>query len=230
MKVTKRIMVAAALCGCGIPLNAAMAQAEPGIYAGFFVGATDSKGTPSGASQAGFAAFGIVPSGPIMGAKEDQEDSGYGFQVGYRFNRWLAIEGGYVDLGETTFRATTAGTLMGDPDSADTFSQKLTSNIAGLTVTALGIVPLSFRFEAYGRAGLLIGNDELEVRAANSTGSANFDVSESATDTLLGIGVSFTLAEIYSLRAEFTRILDAGDEISGENDIDMLSLGLTVRF
>jgi len=230
MKVTKRIMVAAALCGCGIPLNAALAQAEPGIYAGFFFGATDSKGSPSGASQAGFDAFGIVPSGPIARGKEDQEDSGYGFQVGYRFNRWLAIEGGYVDLGETTFRASTPGTLMGIPGSADTFTQKITSNIAGLTATVLGIVPLSYRFEAYGRAGFLIGDDELEVRAANSTDSANFDVSESTTDTMLGIGLSFSLAEIYSVRAEFMRVLDAGDEISGENDIDMLSVGLTVRF
>lgn len=229
MKVMKQMIMAAALCACGIPVNA-LAQAEPGIYAGFFFGATDSKGTPAGASDAGFAAFNIVPSGPITSRSEDQEDSGYGFQVGYRFNRFLAIEGGYVDLGETTFRASTPATLGGNPDTADTFTQKLTSNIAGLTATVLGIVPINFRWEAYGRAGLLIGNDELEVGAANSVDRASFDVSESATDTLIGVWVAFFLVEIYSIRAEYTRILDAGDEISGENDIDMLSLGLTVRF
>jgi OOP family OmpA-OmpF porin len=230
MKVMNRVIVAAALWGCGTPLNVALAQAEPGIYAGFFFGATDSKGTPSGASQAGFAAFGIVPNGPVTGAREDREDSGYGFQVGYRFNRFLAVEGGYVDLGDTIFRASAAGTLNGVAGTEDTFTQKLTSNISGLTTSVLGIVPISFRWEAYGRAGLLIGNDELDVRAANSVDSASFDVSESATDTFFGAGVGFFLAEIYSVRAEYTRILDAGDEISGENDIDMLSLGLTVRF
>jgi opacity protein-like surface antigen len=229
MKAMKRVILATALCGCGVPMNAALAQAEPGIYAGFFFGTTDSDGSPSGASQAGFDAFGIVPTGPIT-SSEDPKDSGYGFQVGYRFNRWLALEGGYVDLGDTTFRASTPAMLDGVPDSADTFTQKLTSNIAGLTASVLGIVPINFRWELYGRAGLLIGNDELDVRASNSVGSASFDVSESATDTVVGAGVAFFLAEIYSVRAEYTRILDAGDEISGENDIDMLSLGLTVRF
>ena len=229
MKVMKRVILATALWGCGVPLNVALAQAEPGIYAGFFFGISDSDGTPAGASQAGFDAFGIVPNGPIT-SSQDPEDSGYGFQVGYRFNRWLAFEGGYVDLGDTTFRASAPATLNGDPTTADTFTQKLTSNIAGLTASVLGILPINFRWEAYGRAGLLIGNDELDVRAANSADSASFDVSESVTDTFLGVGIAFSLVEIYSVRAEYTRILDAGDEISGENDIDMLSLGLTVRF
>jgi len=225
----KRVILATALWGCGAPLNVALAQAEPGIYAGFFFGISDSDGTPSGASQAGFDAFGIMPTGPIT-SSQDPEDSGYGFQVGYRFNRWLAFEGGYVDLGDTTFRGSVPAVLLGAPDSADTFTQKLTSNIAGLTASVLGIVPINFRWEAYGRAGLLIGNDELDVRAANSMDSASFEVSESVTDTFVGAGISFSLAEIYSVRAEFMRILDAGDAISGENDIDLLSLGLTVRF
>jgi OOP family OmpA-OmpF porin len=230
MKVVTRIWVVAALWSCGIPLNVALAQAEPGVYAGAFFGVTDSKGSPAALSQQAFAAFSIVTTGPIDG-REDTEDSGYGFEVGYRFNRWLAVEGGYVDLGDTTFRASAPGFLAFNPDgSADTFTQKLTSNVSGFIVSALGIIPLSFRFEAYGRVGLLIGNDEIEARVANSIGSDSLEVSESSTDTMVGIGVAFSLAEIYSIRAEVMRVLDAGDELSGENDIDILSLGVTVRF
>jgi hypothetical protein len=230
MKVVKRLLIAAALWACGIPLNVALAQAEPGIYASLYFGNADSKGTPAVFSQAGFAGFGIMPTGPITPTLQDEKDSGYGFQVGYRFNRWLALEGGYVDLGETTFKASAPGVLLFD-NSTDTFTQKLSSGIAGITVSALGIVPLSYRWETYGRAGILIGNNELRVRAADSMGgSGSFDISESATDSMLGVGVAFFLAEVYSIRAEFTRIMDAGDGISGENDIDLLSLGFTVRF
>ena len=112
------------------------------------------------------------------------------------------------------------------------FTNRLTSSIAGFTISALGIVPLSYRWEAYGRAGFMIGDDELSIRISDDTngGSADFDASESATDVMVGIGIAFSLVEIYSLRAEFTRILDAGDDISGESDIDLLSIGVAVRF
>ena len=36
--------------------------------------------------------------------------------------------------------------------------------------------------------------------------------------------------EIYDLRLEFQRIFDAGDETTGEADLDMISLGVTVVF
>jgi hypothetical protein len=230
MKVVKRLLVAAALWACGIPLNVAMAQAEPGIYAALYFGNANSEGTPASFSQAGFGGFGILPTGPIVPTSQDKKDSGYGFQVGYRFNRYLALEGGYVDLGETTFKASAPGVFLFN-NSTDTFTQKITSKVAGITLSALGVVPLGYRWEVFGRAGLLIDNNEVEVRAADSMGgSGSFDLSESATDVMAGVGVGFLLAEIYSIRAEFTRILDAGDEISGENDIDLLSLGFTVRF
>ncbi len=91
-------------------------------------------------------------------------------------------------------------------------------------------MPINYRWEAYGRLGLLVGNEELTVSAANSTSSTSFDVTENMADTLLSVGIAYFLAEIYSVRAEYTRILKAGDEIVGENDIDLISLGLSVRF
>ena len=36
--------------------------------------------------------------------------------------------------------------------------------------------------------------------------------------------------EIYSVRAEYLRVFDVGDEFTGEGDIDMISLGVTVAF
>jgi hypothetical protein len=39
-----------------------------------------------------------------------------------------------------------------------------------------------------------------------------------------------SLAEVYTLRAEFTRIFDAGSDVFGEADADLVSIGLTVAF
>jgi len=46
---------------------------------------------------------------------EDERDTGYKLFGGYRFNKYWALEGGYFDLGEFSFTATTvpAGTLSG---------------------------------------------------------------------------------------------------------------------
>ncbi len=233
MKVATRIMLAATLFASGAPMNMALAQADPGIYAGFFFGASDSKssaGDFADQAQLVYGSFGIATA-PSAISPLDTEDSGYGFQVGYRFNSWLAIEGGYLDLGDTTYRETALGVFVDDPDQqVDTFSQKITSKVSGLTVSVLGIIPLSYRWELYGRAGLLFGNEEVDNRIANSFDSVSFDASESITDVMLGAGISFSLAEIYSIRAEFLRVLDGGDEFVGESDIDLLSLGVTVRF
>ena len=55
--------------------------------------------------------------------------------------------------------------------------------------------------------------------------------SKSDTDFLLGVGFGFTVLEIYQLRLEYQRILSIGDEdLWGEGDVDVLSLGMTVTF
>jgi opacity protein-like surface antigen len=240
MKVAKRIGLAAALWACGTPLNFAVAQVEPGIYAGVLFGNAAGKGAASDFDALAQDVYASVnTSGDIRNRPNfDDEDSGYGFAVGYRLTSWLAIEGGYVDLGEQSYRETASGRRFfidenNMPASVPAnFSQRLDSSIAGFMLAALGIVPLSYRWETYGRLGIMIGNDEIDISISDDTngGNARFDTSESATDFMAGVGVSFSLAEIYNLRAEFTRILDAGDDLSGESDIDLLSIGVTVRF
>jgi OmpA-OmpF porin, OOP family len=240
MKSAKRLGLMAALWILGVPLNVALAQAEPGIYASLFFGNSQGQGSPGDFDPVALAVYSAVNSAADVRSRPslDDKDSGYGFAVGYRFNRWLAVEGGYVDLGDRSYRETASGRRFGfDQAGAPTtfpanFTTRVKSNVAGFLISALGVVPLSYRWEAYGRAGIMIGNDEVDLAITDDTngGRATFDVSESATDVLLGVGVSFSLAEVYSLRAEFMRVLEAGDELSGESDIDLLSLGVTVRF
>ena len=47
---------------------------------------------------------------------------------------------------------------------------------------------------------------------------------------LAGAGVGFTFAEIYTLRGEYQRVFDAGDDTVGEGDQDLVTVGVTVKF
>ena len=111
-----------------------------------------------------------------------------------------------------------------------TFSQKIAAKTSGMTLSALGILPLSYRTEIYGRVGVMFATNDLGVRIDYVTGSDNPSISDSSTDLLAGIGAGFTFAEIYTARLEYLRVFDAGSSDTGEADVDMISLGVTVTF
>ena len=59
---------------------------------------------------------------------------------------------------------------------------------------------------------------------------ARGEFSENSVDALVGIGTSLNFLEIYDFRLEYQRVFDAGDEATGEGDVDMISVGVTVVF
>jgi hypothetical protein len=160
----------------------------------------------------------------------DKKGSGYSFVAGYRLLPNLAFEGGYLDLGEVKYRNTSEGFDLLDQVNG-TWSQNIDSSVSGIAVSALGVLPVSYRWELYARAGALFTTNDLDVYIAdNVTGSDRLSDSESNVSLLAGVGASFVFAEIYSARLEFQRIFDAGHEITGESDVDFVSLGITVMF
>jgi hypothetical protein len=94
----------------------------------------------------------------------------------------------------------------------------------------LGILPLSYRWEVYGRAGVLFASNELTLFLTDGVGNFKDTLNGSSTDLLAGAGAGFTFAEIYTLRAEYQRVFDAGDDTVGEGDQDLATVGVTVRF
>lgn len=157
----------------------------------------------------------------------DDKDSGYGFLVGYRLTPYLAVEGNYVDLGKVTYRNSSTGTFEGEPVALET---SLTADTSGLGISVLGILPVSYRWEVYGRAGVLIATNDLDIFLTDGVGRVSDTTSESSTDLFGGAGLSFSFAEIYQARLEYQRVFDAGDEVTGEGDVDLISLGITVTF
>src|SRR3970040_1612712 len=85
--------------------------AEPGFYGGINVGQSmatiDDERITSNLLSQGFTGVSIA---------DDDRDVGFKIFGGYQINRHFAIEGGYVNLGEFGYTATTtpAGTMTGN--------------------------------------------------------------------------------------------------------------------
>ena len=88
----------------------------------------------SAQDRIGYAGVGIGNSDLDRGGFGD--DTGFKIYGGYQFNKWLAIEGAFIDVGDFTS------------------SKKGTISIDGFQATALGMVPLGEAFRVFGKAGL----------------------------------------------------------------------------
>ncbi len=216
----------AALAVAGTAPTAEAAQL--GFYVGGQYGQTSKDGNIQDFdvfAQQSYDDFGFtVASGT---SSLDDSDSGYGFIAGYRFTPHLAVEGGYLNLGNLKYRSRVSGNIGGVPSDA---ILNLDSETAGIALSALGVWPLSYRWEVYGRAGVLFGSNTLSLYYADIDTVVRGELSENSIDALAGIGTSLNFLEIYDFRIEYQRIFDAGDKSAGEGDADMISVGITVVF
>lgn len=88
----------------------------------------------SAQDRLGYAGVGIGNSDLDRGGFGD--DTAFKIYGGYQFNKWLAIEGAFIDLGDFTS------------------STQPAISIDGFQATALGTVPLGELFRVFGKAGL----------------------------------------------------------------------------
>ena len=135
-----------------------------------------------------------------------------------------------MDLGEVVYRDRSTG-LVEDLPPPENWAQNVESSTSGIALSALGIWPLSYRWEVYARAGVLISNNTESIFITDNVGSESLRASKSGADLLAGVGVSFSIVEIYQLRLEFGRVFDAGeDDTLDEADVDMATLNIAVSF
>src|ERR1700733_2678382 len=112
MKIARAIGMMATLATVAVTLSpTAFADDDAGWYAGFNAG--ESRATiDDGRITAGLLGDGFTTT------SISDDNSHFGFKVfgGYEFNRYLALEGGYFNLGQFGFTADTvpAGSFRGD--------------------------------------------------------------------------------------------------------------------
>src|SRR4030095_4152127 len=87
----------------------------------------------------------------------DQKDTSWRLFGGYQFNRHLAVELGYADLGGGKASGVQSGVKV-----------NATAEVAAFDVSAVGSLPIFDKLFAYGRAGVYYA--ETEVRAPGTLG------------------------------------------------------------
>lgn len=226
-KISRTVPFVAGCLALGCLAAVDASAAEPGFYVGVNYNQTDNsaaRASYDAVTAQVYDSFGFVPT--ASSASFDTKDKGYGFFGGYRFFSWLALEGGYATLGTVERRDQSVGTVGGVPQ---TWNQNITSQARGMAVSALGILPINYRFELYGRVGALFATNKDTLFITDGAASRQASSSDSSVNLLAGVGASFTFLEIYSARLEYQRAFDVGSDLA-KGDVDVLSLGLSVRF
>ena len=190
-----------------------LAQELLGPYVGANIGSTRARfDTP-----ANLDAF-VGPGFTVNSATGDDRDTGGKLYGGYRFHRNFAVEGGYFDLGRSsyTYNTTPAGSLSGN------------LRVRGLNLDLVGIVPVSDRFSVFGRVGAAYTQSR---SAFSGTGAVPVAASrnEKNTNLKVGLGLEYAFSERLSVRGELERYR-VKDAVRSRGYIDMASVGLVYSF
>jgi OOP family OmpA-OmpF porin len=139
---------------------------------------------------------------PTLAACDDK-DSTWKLFGGYRFNRYFAVEGSYVDWGEVTATTTTGERVAADQHSYG--------------IAAVGSLQIGPQFTVFGKLGLL--RTEQETRRITPPASSR---ERKETELHYGLGVRYSLTKNWGLRAEW--------ENTDKLEVQMLSIGVEFTF
>jgi hypothetical protein len=205
-------------------------QNRVGPYGAALVGQTTFTGDQTSDEQNLIDIFTGTGS-PTSDYTVSSEDTDIAYQLafGYRFHRYFAAELALAQYGESV------STLRGDIDQGGGFqpaSLKVSFATGGPLFSAVGILPLNDKFEVYGRVGALFASAEREFQARIAGQNAGFGtVKGDSIEMVLGLGFSWHLNQVYSVRLEHQRLSDVGEtDRTGLEDLRYTALGVTIRF
>lgn len=163
---------------------------------------------------------GLLGQGFNTTSIQDRDRSnGFKLYGGYQFGPYVAVEGGYFDLGRFGYTANTVptGTLDGE------------MRARGLNLDLVGTLPLTGKLSAIARVG--VNHARVNSRFA-STGAVqvnNPTARKSETNVKYGLGLNYAFTDALAMRLEVERYR-VNDAIGNKGDIDMVSVGLVYRF
>ncbi len=154
----------------------------------------------------------------VTGFSTDQRDTGYKLFVGKQINRYLALELGYFDLGQSSFNATTTGNgvLNGE------------AGFRGANLDLLAQLPLSERLSLLGRVGMNYAKASTHFSGNRLAAVTGPDHGERKLNAKAGLGLEYKLSEALALRGEVERYR-VNDGIGNRGDVDLMSLSLVYK-
>ena len=169
---------------------------------------------------------GFTASGTTL----DKTDTGWKSYAGFRFNRFLAAEAGYADLGKASFNTTIVAAPAGTTPSPP-FPIHATATARGAFLTAIAHWPVTQDFSLFAKAGAFRSEAEF-TEIIQGTGITRVSLTERRTDANYGAGIQWILAGTVGVRLEWERFKNVGRGIGGREgrDVDFLSAGLMLQF
>lgn len=159
--------------------------------------------------------------GQLTGDTENDEWS-WNVGAGYRFNRNIAIELGYVDLGEVEADLT-------DPAGAADSNAHASFGAKGATLALVGSFPIG-RWEPYLKAGVLFADTELQFAGSIASTPFSGRLTNESEDPLYGTGLRFTVTEPLQLYIDVTYFDDVGEHDTGRSSYFNATAGVLWRF
>jgi opacity protein-like surface antigen len=216
MKMRKSIALAAA--ATLLASGAATAQTVQVPDRGFYIGGDLSKssGPGNGDIDGSFANQGIQGTSSNV----DNDNIGWGLQLGYRFHRNWAAEVGYREFGDFDYTTSTpgGGSINGS------------YKVNAFSISGLYLFPISgSNFSLYGKLGLTRTDVNRDVNS-QSAGLTATGSDASRTGWLVGLGANYDFARNFFGRVGWDHYDRVGDSSTGRSDVDAFTLGVGFRF
>lgn len=161
-------------------------------------------------AESGFIIGGSVGSATLTedfdGLGVDADSDSFRLTVGWQFNDYFSLEGGYHSFGKFEESLDVGGNPVNIRLKAD-----------GFTLGATGSLPLGSSFSLFGRAGAFFWDGDAEIN--NVTEARPED-----TNIYVGGGATVAITERLRLVGDWTRY-----ELE-DTESDVISLGFTYRF
>ena len=170
----------------------------------------------------------------LTGFSVDDDDTSYSIGLGFDFNRYLALEAGYIDLGEVSasISGSFTGTYQGSPISA-TGTLSTAADSYGFYLGPQLNIPATDALDFYIKAGYLAWDMEATATASGTmtydnivyAGDVTATVDDDGYNPYMGFGLSFDVSNTWAIKADWVRYVDVGD-----TDIDVVAAGVTWKF
>lgn len=170
---------------------------------------------------AGQSSLDLSALGTMGAVSVDDTDTAFKVFAGYEINKYIAIEGFYLNAGEMSISGDAGTGIFADGEMvifpADT---KMGIDLKSYGVVGVLGYPVNQYFNPYVKLGL----QNWETKVSVSMGDIKLSESDDGTGAAYGAGFRVDLTHNVSMRAEFERYIFDGD------DVDVSSAGIMYRF
>ncbi len=153
-----------------------------------------------------------------LGVQGDCDDSDSALKIygGSRIYENFAVEAFYSDFGSISAEGTTT-----DGDNATANAE-----VSGFGASAVGLLPLSRSIDLMAKLGMLYW----DVESSSTVGGVSESNDDTGMDPTFGVGAQYTITSNVALRVEWERF-DVGDsDTTGEDTIELMSVGMSAHF